>query len=259
MINIVLPVSRIEFLDRVFENLNALECDASQVNLLSVCDGDQRLFEKIRNLTVASKFNEKLCVFRNKGPANTSSMSRRRQRIADIHNEVKGLIYSCEYIFLIEDDTLLPSNALSTLLENYKEHPEAGFISGVQIGRWGFTLIGGYTVDNYQSPNKVLSIPNGEGLQAVDAAGIYCCLTKKEHYISHIFTPFENVLGPDFDWGIHLRQRGLQNYINHDIKCGHLTKKGEINFENTEVMELMITRDDSKYGWRTAVVDNLAN
>jgi hypothetical protein len=255
MITIVLPVSRIDFLNQVFESLNALECDASQVNLLTICDGDQRLFEKIRNLTVASKFNQRLCTFRNKGPANTSSMSRRRQRIADIHNEAKGLIHSCEYIFLIEDDTLLPPNALTILMENYKENPDAGFISGVQIGRWGFTLIGGYTVDNNDIPNEVFSIPKAEGLQPVDAAGIYCCLTKKDNYISHIFSPFENVLGPDFNWGIHLRQRGLQNYVNHDVKCGHLTKKGEINFDNTEVMKLRISRNDSKFGWHTEVVD----
>ena len=61
----------------------------------------------------------------------------RRRRIAAIHNEIHKLIKPCEYVFLIEDDGALPPDALSRLLADYKAHPYAGFIEGVELGRWG--------------------------------------------------------------------------------------------------------------------------
>ena len=60
-----------------------------------------------------------------------------RRRIAAIHNEIHKLIKPCEYVFLIEDDGALPPDALSRLLADYKAHPYAGFIEGVELGRWG--------------------------------------------------------------------------------------------------------------------------
>jgi hypothetical protein len=44
---------------------------------------------------------------------------------------------ACEYVFLIEEDGALPPDALSRLLADYKAHPYAGFIEGVELGRWG--------------------------------------------------------------------------------------------------------------------------
>jgi hypothetical protein len=42
-----------------------------------------------------------------------------------------------QYVFLIEDDGVLPPDALSRLLADYKAHPYALFIEGVELGRWG--------------------------------------------------------------------------------------------------------------------------
>ena len=64
------------------------------------------------------------------------SINTRRRRIAAIHNEIHKLIKPCEYVFLIEDDGALPPDALSRLLADYKAHPYAGFIEGVELGRW---------------------------------------------------------------------------------------------------------------------------
>jgi hypothetical protein len=74
---------------------------------------------------------------RSPGPLREFSINTRRRRIAAIHNEIHKLIKPCEYVFLIEDDGVLPSDALSRLLADYKAHQYAGFIEGAELGRWG--------------------------------------------------------------------------------------------------------------------------
>lgn len=247
MVTIIMPVSRDYYLQRIFAQLELLECDASETNLLTYVDGDLELFQKTRNFTVNSKFRERLSVYRKRGVPNVGSIKRRRQRIADIHNEMKDIIDSCDYIFMIEDDTLIPTNALNNLLIDYADYPQAGFISGVQIGRWGYKHIGAWTVDDIYFPNKVTSIKDGQETIEVDASGFYCCLVKRDIYHSHVFKPFQDILGPDVDFGIEIRKLGYKNYVDYQIKCKHLTKHGEISFLNSDVMQVEFNRENDKW------------
>jgi len=246
---IIMPISRPDYLKRVFANLEMMECDASETALLILVDGDMELYEVARNFTVKSKFAEKLCVYRRKGNPNVSSVHRRRQRIADIHAEMQELIKSSEYIFMIEDDTLFSGLTLHNLLKLYSEYPYAGFISGVQIGRWGYTHIGAWLFDDVYKPNNITSAPKGKGMLEVDAAGFFCCLTKREYYMKHHFEPYDTILGPDVNYGIYLRQMGLLNYIDYGITCTHLTKKGEIKFINTPIQQVTFHRPDNIKVW----------
>lgn len=242
MTTIILPVSRIDYLTRIFAQLELMECDKENTNLFVLSDGDWRLFEKARNLTINSKFKERLCVYRHKGIPSYSSQRRRRKRIADMHNEIKEYINKSDYYFLLEDDTMFPLNTLQILLKMYEDHPHAGFVSGVQIGRHGFDHIGAWRVNDVYGPTAITSVPLGEGVAEVDAAGIYCCLTK--NYMEHTFEPFEDILGPDFSFGLWLRKQGLKNYINYDLKLSHLTKKKEITFQNTDIIQLEFEKTD---------------
>lgn len=247
MVTIVLLVSRETFLQRIFTNLELLECQSVDTNLFVYVDGDYTLFEKARNFTVKSKFIEKLCVYRRKGLPNVGSIRSRRKRIADIHNEIKASINKCEYIFLIEDDTIVPLNTLQTLLQNYSDFPFAGFISGIELGRWGYAHIGAWLIDDAYNTKRITSVPNESGIKEVDAAGFFCCLIKRDNYMQHNFLPYEDILGPDVDFGIKLRQAGLKNYINYDLKCKHVTKRGDINFLNTDVIQVEFNKDGEKW------------
>ena len=110
-----------------------------------------------RNLTVNSKFNEKLCVYRKKGVPTVSSVRRRRQRIADIHNEIRGLLNKGDYILLLEDDTLFPTNSLKTLLKQASQTPNFGVLSAIQLGRWGYKHIGAWDFDDIYDPDLIIS------------------------------------------------------------------------------------------------------
>lgn len=256
MVTIIIPISRIDYLDELFRSLENLDCDSSEVNLLTYVDGDQRLFEKARNLTVASKFKDRLCVYRGKGQANVGSITRRRQRISDIHNEIKTKLerFYSDYFFLIEDDTIVPPHGLKILLEDYQQYPKAGFISGLEVGRWGYLHIGAWLVDDVVETRTLTSIGDVNGLTEVDAAGLYCCLIKAGNYLPHVFKPFDRILGPDVDFGLTLGIKGLENYVDGRVKCVHLNKKERIYF-NRELVRVQFSRSDRyKTGWEMKVL-----
>lgn len=249
MVTIVIPISRKHFLRRLFARLDILECPPD-TNLLCYVDGDLELYGIARNFVLNSKFKERLCIYRKRGQAGTSSVKTRRQRIADVHNEIKGLIKECDYIFIIEDDTIVPTDALTKLLNGYSIHPYAGFISGLELGRWGFTHIGAWKVDDIYNIHKIESIKSGSGIEEIDAAGFYCCLVKRDNYINHFFKPFLEILGPDVNFGIEMRRQGLKNYVDHSIHCAHLNLKGDITFQNSSIVQITFTKNESaKFGW----------
>lgn len=264
MVTIILPVSRPDFLRRIFAQLDMMPCDATQTNLFVYVDGDQRLFEMARNLTVNSKFRQKLCVYRAKGMPDVASVRRRRQRIADIHNEIKKYVQKCEFVFLLEDDTLFPLNVFEKLRKSYIRKPHAGLISGVQLGRWGFTIPGLWRVDNPYDIKTIKSalppfVPTDEILtkqpdlfEQIDASGFYCMFTPWELYQSISHQPFSDFLGPDVYYGIELRKLGYNNYVDWTINTGHLTKKGEIKVHDTIIEQATLTRAGTS--WELEVV-----
>lgn len=224
-VTIVLPISRRTYLRRVFDSLEYLICPPD-TNILGIVDGDMELYEVARNFIATSKFKERLCVARNTQPAAT--INQRRQRISDIHNEVKQHVQSAEMLFLTEDDTAYHPFALRKLFDVYREYPYAGFATGIQVGRWDITYLGIWNVDDVYNPQKIISSPLHTGIQQVHASGIYCMLTRATTYLKHKFEPYQKVLGPDVNYGIWLCQQGYKNYANFDVKCTHIGLKGDI-------------------------------
>jgi hypothetical protein len=237
-VSIIIPISRKRYLNRLFESLNNLQGEAS---LLTYIDGDVDLYQKARNLTRASKFNERLCVFRRKGITSDSNVVKRRQRIADIHNEIRGLTHDTDFVFLTEDDTLLPPDTLIRLQERYKD--DSGIVSGMQVGRWGFKALGSWVLDDLDNPTHIKSTEKKE--QEVDGTGLYCCLTRKEYYLQNDFKPFLDILGPDVDFGINLRKKGLRNELVA-LECLHMTPKRDIGLEQIDQVEF----HKGENGWK---------
>lgn len=246
-ITIIIPCSRPDYLKRIFAHLDMMPCDAQRTHLIVFVDGNQQLFELARNLTVNSKFKERLCVYRHKGVPSVGSVKRHRQRIADVHNEIKQYIGMCDYVFILEDDTLPPLTTLQTFERLASEYPYAGFLSGTEIGRWGFEMIGGWNADDVYFPKQITSIQKGSGIEEVDAAGLYCCFIRRELYMKHKFQPFEDILGPDVNFGLWLRREGYKNYVTHDLPCKHLTKRGEITVEKATIVQVQVNREGDSW------------
>lgn len=225
-VTIILPVSRSEHLLKVFSSLEFLTCDRERTNILVHVDGDAELYLKARHLVENSKFAERLCVH-GQIPGQKFGINARRRRIAQIHNSIREVLKPCDYVFMIEDDGILPSGALQQLMQGYLSYPHAGFITGVELGRWGIPHVGVWRADDVYEPREIRSALLEQGLQEIDAAGMYACLTKYDRYMSHEFKPYPgDAFGPDVEWGIWLRQQGYQNYINWNVQVEHCKADG---------------------------------
>lgn len=259
-ITIIMPVSRETYLKRIFAQLELLECDREFTNLITLVDGDQRLLDLCARLTDGSKFKHRLCVKTQlKGKSNPGSVKIRRERIAKLHNEFKQYIQKIptNYIFCLEDDTLFPTYTLDRLMQGFNNHPFAGFITGLELGRWGWTSVGVYRANDVYdttelislSPDEVARAGNnialGDPRVAVDAAGLYGCLIKKDNYLGHEFKVFaDGMLGPDVDFGISMRRQGLLNYADLRLKFTHLTPKENIDFQSATVVQVRVTKNE---------------
>jgi len=250
-VTIFLPISR-DYIDRVFARLELLECDSSYTNLLVMVDGnDQDLFLKARNLTEKSKFNERLCI-QYKSDRVPQNIPERRQRIADIKNKSREYIGDCDYIFGIEDDTLVPPDALKKLIQGINNHPNAGIIEGVELGRWQIPYVGGWKFDSVYTPTNIQSVMPGDS-EEIDAGGFYCYITSRNNYINHDYKPYSTILGPDVNYGISLRQKGLKNYIDWTVDCIHLDKNGnELSLVNKRPIQVEFNK--MKEEWRQTIV-----
>lgn len=232
-VTIVLLVSRSFLLDDLFSGLARLDCDRTQTNLFVLVDGDINLYLKVRKLIDMVTFNNKLVVRAPHVERRSPSQQFRRSRIAYLHNLAKQYLNPCDYILTLEDDGLFPSNGLTKLLKSYKRRPNAGFIQGLEVGRWQSRYIGAWNVDNPADPTSIESITYKKGLLSIDAGGLYFCLTKYEHYIDHEFKPTNN-FGPDITFGLALRNKGLKNYIDTSIVLDHHNESGRIfNLKDT--------------------------
>lgn len=227
---VFIPISRDQHLDRLFVSLEALDCDTETTSLLAYVDGDRFLYERVSALVEASKFAGRRCVKRPYEKP-TNGLHERRRRISAIKNESKRLIGECDYVFGIEDDTIVPPHALSKLLSDYAAYPYAGFIEGVELGRWDIPYVGGWRADDAYEPARIESVmppENREGVEEIDAGGFYCYLTKRELYMMHEYRPFGyNDMGPDVNFGIYLRQQGFKNYIDWSVSCAHYARGGK--------------------------------
>lgn len=247
MVTIIMLISRAQYLKRIFTRLEMLECDKDQTNLITYVDGDLQLFTRARDFTQNSKFRERLCIYRKKGNPNVGSVTRRRLRIAELHNELKAELGPSDYFFIIEDDTLFPYHALKTLMNTASGRRDIGIVSGVEVGRWGYRHIGAWEADDVYDTTKLTSIPKQEGVQPVDATGMYCCLIRSDHYFKHTFKPFDTVAGPDVNFGLWLRQQGYKNYVDFSVACTHLTIKEDLRLSPGVIDIVTLQKEGKKW------------
>lgn len=234
-ITTILPVSRVVYLDRVLESLKN-QTYKSQ-SLIVIFDGSDSDFIKVRNKVVGIDYQHVLCVkSNNRRPA--FSIPERRWHITNIHNQFRELIGEADWIFSVEDDGILPPDALERLV-SVASMKELGMITGVELGRWGVPYVGAWRVDDVFKPERITSLENraGENVgESIDVCGLYCGLIRADLYKGHKFTT-ANGLGPDVNLGLYIRQQGFHNYIDWGIPVTHLT--------NTRGLEMEIPATDT--------------
>jgi glycosyltransferase involved in cell wall biosynthesis len=223
-ITTVLPVSRTTYLEQVIYSL--VNQTYKPDNLIVVFDGPQNEYLEVRNKVVALPFNV-LCV-----PSNNETVAQsipdRRRNIVNVHNQIRNLVNDCDLVWSIEDDGIIPLDALSKLASDINTLPNAGLVTGVELGRWGTPYVGAWVVDDVNYTTQISSLENRSlegGHEPIDASGLYCALVRAELYKTHNFFT-QNGLGPDVNLGLSIRQQGFNNYIDWSIHLTHLTHRG---------------------------------
>ena len=246
-ITTILPVSRIQYLNRVLESL--LKQTVKIESLIVVFDGPEHEFVQARNRIAELDIENKVCVAAPPKPQ-AHTIAERRQHIVNIHNQIGEILEDCDWVFSIEDDGILPVNALKQLVSVSKAHKDAGMITGVELGRWGLPYVGAWHVDDVFNPTLVTSLENKTKdpiIEEIDGCGLYCALIRADEYKKHQFTT-RNGLGPDVNLGLYLRQQGYENYINWDVHVTHLTSRMNHEIEipatdNSKVVRLRLSRN----------------
>lgn len=248
---IILTVSRTDFLAEVLSSIELLDCDTSYTNILCVVDGDNNLYTKVRNLVQNTKFNERLTVqYPDRKPIKRFDPVFRRKRIAAIHNWAKQYIGDVnQFVFLTEDDTIVPRDALLKLRNHIYDTPGCVMAEGVEVGRWGIPYVGAWRFDDIYEPTSVTSLEyKKSGVEEIDAGGFYCTLMRANIYKEHEFGLYES-LGPDISMGLALRQAGHLNLVDWSVTCKHLnlTRGGEreVLVPNESVQPTTIKRKNS--------------
>ena len=234
MITAILPVSRISYLDRVLESL--INQTVKPNNLIVIYDGSENEYALARNKVVSLDF-EQVRFVPSVNQRTGQSIPDRRMNITRIHNQIAALMgdppelveanEEPHWLFSIEDDGILPPNALERLLAVSKANPAAGMITGVELGRWGSPYVGAWKVNNVFDLKTIRSLefnPDVQAVEEIDGCGLYCALIRQDLYQRHTFFT-NNGLGPDVNLGIFIRQQGYQNYIDWGVHVTHLTFK----------------------------------
>lgn len=227
---IILTVSRLEFLTEVLTSIEQLECDSSYTNILCIVDGDANMFTKVRNLVQTTKFNERLTVqYPDRKHIKKFDTAFRRKRIASIHRWARQFVGISDYVFLTEDDTIVPRDTLTKLTRHIRDTPGCVMAEGVEVGRWGIPYVGVWKFNDVYEPTSVTSLAYKKyGVEEIDAGGFYCTLMSADIYKEQEFNLFES-LGPDISMGLFLRRDGYINLVDWSIACRHLnmTRNGE--------------------------------
>lgn len=186
----------------------------------------------------------------NFGDAPGEDINSRRWRISTIHNKAKHYVSDdCEYVFLLEDDTVYPKNTLTKMLGVYKSSElfdNVAFVEAVQLGRHNAPYVGAWVCDDIENPTEITSVLPQEGITEIDAGGLYCCLVEAFEYKQHTFEPFDKVgkngLSCDVNFGISLRQKGYTCYIDWSIQTDHIGERGSVNMGNTTPVQLQFKK-----------------
>ncbi len=248
MITIILPISRTDFLKPVFDCLINLE-KPDDTELLIITDGDVNLERAVDKRLDSVNFAKIQVVSYGEKPATT--INERRYRIADIHNKAKHYVSNeCQYVFLVEDDTTYPKDALKKMTDRLKIIPELGFIEGVQLGRHNSPYIGAWSIDKNEVTSMLPMEIMGkiQGIQEISAGGLYCCLARADLYKSHHFEPFDKIgtngLSCDVNFGVYIRTKGYLNIIDWSIHTDHIGDKGSVNLGNTKPCQLQFKKGE---------------
>lgn len=220
----------------MFQNLDRIDCGCHRWEFVGIVDNKKISVIELRKRLEGYGFRNIELVGTGRRRPSATDFDGRRNRIAEGHNQARELVGGSDFVFTFEDDTEIPKNAHNKLLRSYRSRPEkTGLIQGAQVSRHGPPFIGAWTADDLGNPQKYTTL-KGKGLEPLDGGGLYCLLVPTKLYKEHEFD-WKPPVGPDVHFGLALRKKGYQNFIDWKVKCGHLIN-GEMRYPDAKSVKL---------------------
>lgn len=219
-ISLVCLFSRPETVVQWVENLNQIRMPREVIEAVFLIDGKTADgYDALEKMD----FGSTKVVLTGNEPCSPVNTMERRKRITENMTRLQGMVGESQYIFGLEDDTYPPAHAFENLYALITGRG-VGFVSGVEVGRWNLPYIGAWKVDENRGTGELHSLPyRKDHTQHIDAAGLYCYMTKTKYFKSARFS--DSVFGPDINYVLSLRKKKLLCYVDWSVKCGHLIEK----------------------------------
>lgn len=228
-VQIFMPITRAWRMNEIAQMLGRLDTHGFKCELL-VCIDNANITEHF----VANAFEkyELTIPYRiiqtKKYPVGEVNMASRRNRITEMLEFSKKHIGDTDFVFMVEDDTDIKPLAMKALIVDYanltKAGAKVGFVEGVQVGRHGYRMIGGWRIDDLENPQVMQTIPFRRDIliEKIDGGGLYCFITPTNLFKSHTWHWEAECLSVDVMYGIDLRKKGYQNFIDWTVEAGHV-------------------------------------
>lgn len=223
-------------IDGWLDTLAKVEHDPALTNLAIIVDSEQPYIVKaIQRFAEARGYRSLHLKHNTQWAVAETGIARRRQRIADIHEQAKDLISQCDgdIVLGFEDDTVMDRMPSFYRLYQPLERNICGFVEGVQMGRWGTSMIGAWRADRTQDPRQIETLlpPKPEddhiflqrdGYESITGGGWYGYATFKDLFLqAPYFTSPSFPWGPDVNFGFWVRQQGYKCLIDWQTVFGH--------------------------------------
>lgn len=241
---LVLPLTRRWAIDMQAKQLAALNRNSIDLHLLVNIDTDD--FNASQVIDAFNKYEMTIPYtihHTKKFAPQEVRIYARRDRIRDMLTELQATIRKkqldgSEFMFMVEDDTMIESAALQRLLADWRELTDAGvkvgFIEGAQVGRHGIRMIGAWRMDDLENPTVMSTIPFNRGalFEKIDGGGLYCFITPMQLFLEHTFHWHDECFSVDVTYGIELRKKGYTNIIDWSVVAGHADQHGRVLVPN---------------------------
>lgn len=241
--------------DPWLECLGKVQHDPALVNLVFIIDcANPYILHKLKNWVEPRNYRSFQYRVNDDHEPNEVRIAARRQRIAFVKNQSKGMVAQTdgEFVISLEDDTVFDNLvSFNVLIAPMLEDKAIGFVEGVQCGRWGNKMVGAWNIygkDHVGAFEAKTLLPD-EGLELITGGGWYGYATPRSLYINcDYWSASTEPWGPDVNYGIWLYQVGHQSYINWDIVFGH--RDGErILYPDSSVTQIVYNKDINTGAW----------
>lgn len=264
VITIFCPFTRRWAVEQWIENLRNVEYDPALAHLAFIVDTDEPFIATHLKRFNESKPHRSFQIRMNdRHFPNEVRLSVRRIRIAEVKNQSKAMVANtdCEFVIGLEDDTVfnrLPS--FERLLQPMIDNPKIGYVTGVQIGRWGIRMVGAWNIDDPWNPRRASTIlppQNGKGgYEAISAGGWYGYATSKKLYLDHEYhSASTQPWGPDINYGLWLQQQGYECLIDWNTPFGHNDYNKIAYPETYPLARATFTKDTNTGKWDRSDTD----